>query len=144
MIDVQTHAIGHVLAAVLTGVAIPFRDFPPELWGHELSLILAVILGKVALESYFGELLVNLFQFIERHGFKIFSHRDGIGIPCIVNLLVPRLLPGHDESKFIIVIDGAVELSLAPFPEPRPIDLGLRRFLPLLYRLQMPFNVFPC
>lgn len=132
------------LAAVLTGVAIPFCDFSPELWGHELSLILAVILGKVALESYLGELLVNLFQLIERHGFQIFSHRDGIGIPCIVNLLIPRLLSGQDELKFIIVIDGAIELSLPPFPEPRPIDLGLRCFLPLLYRFRMPFNVFPC
>ncbi len=51
MVDMQADTIGHVLAAVLTGVAIPFCDFSPELWGHELSLILAVILGKVALES---------------------------------------------------------------------------------------------
>ena len=131
MVDMQADTIGHVLAAVLTGVAIPFCDFSPELWGHELSLILAVILGKVALESYLGELLVNLFQLIERHGFQIFSHRDGIGIPCIVNLLIPRLLSGQDELKFIIVIDGAIELSLPPFPEPRPIDLGLRCFLAL-------------
>lgn len=144
MVDMQTDAIGHVLAAVLTGVTISFCDFSPELWGHELSLILAVILGKVALESYLGELLVNLFQLIERHGFQIFSHRDGIGIPCIVNLLVPRLLPSHDELKFIIVIDGALELFLTPFPEPRPIDLGLSLFLPLLYRLQMSFSAFPC
>lgn len=67
MVDMQADIIGHVLAAVLTGVAIPFCDLSPELWGHELSLVLAVILGKVALESYLGELLVNLFQLIERH-----------------------------------------------------------------------------
>ena len=67
MVDMQADAIGHVLAAVLTSVAISFCDFSPELWGHELSLILAVILGKVALKSNFSELLVNLFQHIERH-----------------------------------------------------------------------------
>ena len=67
MVDMQADAIGHVLAAVLTSVAIPFCDFSSELWGHELSLILVVILGKVALESNFSEPLVNLFEFIERH-----------------------------------------------------------------------------
>lgn len=67
MVDMQADTIGHVLAAVLTGVAIPFCNFSPELWGHELSLILAVISGKVALKSYFGEPLVNLFEPIERH-----------------------------------------------------------------------------
>lgn len=67
MVDMQADTIGHVLAAVLTDVAIPFCNFSPELWGHEFSLILAVILGKVALESYFGESLVNLFKLIERH-----------------------------------------------------------------------------
>lgn len=117
MIDVQTHAIGHVFAAVLTGIAIPFCDFSPKLWGHELSLILAVILGKIALEPYFGELLVNLLQLIERHGFQIFRHRDGIGIPCVVNLLVPRLLPSHDELEFAVDIDGALKLSLAPLSD---------------------------
>lgn len=143
MVDMQADTIRHVLAAVLTGVPIPFRDFSSELWGHELSLVLVVILGKVTFESYFGKLLVNLLEFIERHGFQIFSHRDGIGIPCIVNLLVPRLLSGHNELEFIIVIDGALKLPLTSLPEPRPIDLGLRRFLPLLYRFQMAPDALP-
>lgn len=52
--------------------------------------------------------------------------------------------PADSDRRPDIVIDGALELSLTPFPEPRPIDLGLSCFLPLLYRLQMPFNVFPC
>ena len=117
MVDMQADTIGHVLAAVLADVAIPFCNFSPELWGHELSLILVVILGKVTFESYFGKLLVNLREFIERHGFQIFRHRDGIGIPCVVNLLVPRLLPSHDELEFAVVIDGALKLSLAPLSD---------------------------